>query len=164
MPQLDPSSFSSQLFWLTVSFVLLYILLARFLLPRVQSIIEMRAETIGGDITQAERMQSEAERVRDIYEYALAESRTKSKVIIAETRARLADAANRRQAELDAEVEKKLSESEAGIKAAKQEVMGKLVPVATELAEMIIKALVNHKPDAGELDSAIKEFAKRGAL
>jgi len=160
MPQLDPSSFSSQLFWLTIFFVGLYIMLARFLLPRVQSVIELRAHTISSDVDQAEALKSQAEQVKDVYESSLADVRAKSKAMIAETAARAAEAASGRQAAMDAELEKKLAESEAGIEKAKQVVMGKLIPVASELVEKIVNMLINQKLGTGDIDAVIYKYNK----
>ena len=161
MPQLDPSSFSSQLFWLTLSFVVLYVVLARFLLPRVQSVFDLRKQTIEGDIKHAEDMESEASRVRDAYEKTLAQARDKSKTIIADTKASIAATSSEKQAEIDLIIERKMTESEAGIKTAKQAVKGKLLPVAAELAESIVEIVVNHKPNAKELDLAMSQFTEK---
>jgi F-type H+-transporting ATPase subunit b len=160
MPQLDPVSFSSQLFWLTLSFVVLYVVLARFLLPRVHSIFEVRTKTIGSDLEQAGMLQSQAQKVKDAYEQALAETRAKAKAIIYDTRAQAAAVAGERQAELDKIIEKKLVESDAGIAKAKKEVMSKLLPVSGDLAQKIVEIVINHKPDSGELDSVVNKLAK----
>ncbi len=158
MPQLDPTSFSSQLFWLTVSFVVLYILLARFLLPRVQSVIALRARTVEADIEQAQNLQSEAQRVQDAYEKTLAEGREKAKVVIENIKDRIAAIAQKQQEELDRVLERKLADSDAGIRRAKQDVMGKLMPVAGGLAERIVEIVVNHKPNSKELESAMSDL------
>ncbi len=160
MPQLDPASFSSQLFWLTIFFVALYVVLARFFLPRVHHVLEVRAETIEGDVAQAESFKTEAKRVQEIYEKGLADVRAKSKSIISEAQGKMAAAAASKQAELDAVIEKKLSESEAGISTAKKTVMDKLSPVVSDLAAEIVQKLVKHKPDSGDLDKIIKKLGK----
>ena len=127
MPQLDPTSFSSQLFWLTVSFVALYMLLARFLLPRVKSLLEMRAKTIESDIEQAERLKSEAERASEQYEKALGR---RPREIAGDACGRAGgDCRARGQAPGGARwssIEKKLTESDAAIKSAKKAVADKL--------------------------------------
>jgi F-type H+-transporting ATPase subunit b len=164
MPQLDPSSFPSQLFWLTISFITLYILLARFLLPRVQSVIEVRTQTVKSDITQADDMRTQAQQVRDVYEKSLADTRAKSKAMIDEARAKMAEIAAEKQASMHAELEKQVAGSEAGIEKAKQDVMGKLLPVASELVGNIVNMLIEHKLDSSEIDAAVSKFGKGGIL
>jgi len=164
MPQLDASSFSSQLFWLTITFLALYLLLARFLLPQVQSVMEARAQSIDGDIEQAEQMKSEAARASEQYEKTLSEARAKSLGMIAAAQAEIGAKASQRQAELDASIEKKLSESEASIRSAKQSVADKLTPVAGDLASLIVEVLVHEKPSAEALGTVMTELAKERGL
>ncbi len=164
MPQLDPTSFPSQLFWLTVTFVSLYFLLARFLLPRVQEVLTRRAWVKDSDITQAENMKAEAERLRDHYEKALANARAKSQALLAETQAAIATQTAEQQAQSDAMIEKKLAESALSIQAAKQHVADKLSPVSGDLASLIVELLVHHKPNAGEVKTLVNELTKEHPL
>jgi F-type H+-transporting ATPase subunit b len=164
MPQLDSTSFPSQLFWLMISFVALYVLLARFLLPRVQSVLALRARTIESDIAQAERMKTEAIRANDQYETLLAEARAKSLMMFQTAQAESAERAAKRQAELEALTHKKLAESEAAIRSAKQAVEDKLAPVAGDLASLIVEVLVHQKPDAKAIGAVIMGLAKERSL
>lgn len=163
MPQLDPANYSTQLFWLTVSFVILYVVLARFLLPRIQSVFDLRSRTVESDLTHAENLQTEAKRAQELYEKGLAETRTKSDAVISNAKDKVADTAAGRLAELEEILEKKLAESEESIVRAKKEVMGKLKPVASELAEKIVEVVLNHKPDSKAVESAVNGFVKENA-
>ena len=164
MPQLDPSSFSSQLFWLTISFVVLYVLLARLLLPQVQSVLVQRKRTMESDVEQADRLKSEAARVSEQYDAALADARAKSQKMLSEAQAEIAARAAKRRSELDTSIEKKLSESETSIRGAKQAVSDKLAPVAGDLASLIVEVLVHQKPDAKALGNAISEVSRERSL
>ena len=164
MPQLDPISFSSQLFWLTISFVALYILCAKFLLPQVKSVLDLRAQTINNDITQAENNKSQAEQIRELYEKALAEARHKAQTLFADTQKELSDKATARQTELDAKIAQQLADSEAGIITAKKEVMNKLTPITSELASTIVQVLVNYKPDSEIVVSVVNGISKESNI
>ena len=164
MPQLDPISFSSQLFWLTISFVALYILCAKILLPQVKSVLQLRAQTISNDIEQAEQNKSQAEQIRDIYEKALAEARSKAQKLFADTGKELSDNAIKQQAELDEKIEKQLAASEADIINAKKQVMNKLTPITSELASTIVQVLVNHKPDSEIVVSVVNGISKESNI
>ena len=163
MPQLDPTSFASQLFWLTISFILLYVLLARVLLPRVQSVLVMRADTVESDIRQAEQMKSEAERASEAYERSLADARTKSRDMFVEVQAQGAARTAKLQAELDATIDKKLAEAEKAISMARTAVTDKLTPVAAELASLIVETLVKQKPSPKDVENVIGS-SRKGAM
>ncbi len=164
MPQLDPSSFSSQIFWLTICFIALYVLLARKLLPRVQSVLTLRADTINSDIEEARRMKADAELAKEHYEKALVHARARSQAMLSETQAEIAARAAKRQAELDGEIEKKVVQSQADIATATKSVMGKISAVASEMAIAISSAVTGHKPDAKAADAAVATLIKEKGL
>lgn len=157
MPQLDPSGFSSQLFWLTLSFVSLYILLAKILLPRIGSILEVRADTIKSSIEEAEKLKSEAERTRDAYEKSLADTRKKARAIIAESQSGIAASFAARETEIALKMDKKLAESEAGILQAKKEVMQHISTVAGDVSTLIVEIVAGYRPDAGAVVSYVNQ-------
>src|SRR5260221_7380994 len=85
MPQLDLSTFPSQIFWLAVFFVVLYLLMARLALPRIEKIIDERRNRVEGDLDKAGQMKSEAEAVIAAYEKALADARHQAQLTMKET-------------------------------------------------------------------------------
>src|SRR5665213_2156597 len=89
MPQFDIATFPPQIFWLAVTFLVLYLVMALVGLPRVGGIIKRRREHISDDLDKAQRMKAEAEAVIAAYERALAEARTKAQETMRETMERL---------------------------------------------------------------------------
>src|SRR5688572_14772604 len=71
-PPFDATTFASQLFWFAVTFVALYVVLSRFVLPRIGGVLEKRAGTIQGDLDQAAQKSAEAEHARANMERAVA--------------------------------------------------------------------------------------------
>jgi F-type H+-transporting ATPase subunit b len=160
MPQLDPTSFAPQLLWLAVSFVVLYLMLARLLVPRVHSVLLFRSRTLTGDIEAAGLMKSQAEEARINYETALADARVRSQQMLDETQAAITARAQAKQAEIDAAIEQKLAAAEVSLRTARNDVMGKLAPVSGELAALIVDAMVHYKPTAQEAGAAVNAIAK----
>src|SRR3954466_11887746 len=97
MPQLDAHTFPTQLFWLVVSFLVLYWLMAKIALPRVEKIIEERRRRLDEDLEKAAQMKSEAEAVIAAYEKALAEARQQAQATVKQTTDRIAAEAAERQ-------------------------------------------------------------------
>ena len=95
LPQLDLTRFPPQLFWLAVTFIVLYLIMSRIALPQVGGILRTREEKITGDLNRAEQLNREAADALKGYETALAEARAKATEIAAQTRAAI-------QAEADA--------------------------------------------------------------
>jgi F-type H+-transporting ATPase subunit b len=157
MPQLDPSSFASQLFWLAVTFTLLYVLVSRVLLPRVRAVLETREGRLEGDLTSAEQFKREAEEARTVYEKALAESRLKAQSLLAETASALEKTAASRQAELDKAAHAKVQEAMGAIAKVKEAAMVALVPAAEELVTAIVEKLAAFRPDENAVKKAVTD-------
>src|SRR5262245_55630311 len=96
LPQLDSSHYPSQLLWLAISFGLLYLLLSRLLLPKVEAALARRRHQIHADLGGARQLQKQSQDVAAAYEAALAEARGKASGIAGDMRAKLT-------AEVDAE-------------------------------------------------------------
>ncbi|WP_191061741.1 F0F1 ATP synthase subunit B family protein, partial [Geminicoccus harenae] len=119
LPQLDPSSFPSQIFWLAVSFLLLFWLFKTKALPRVGEVLESRQDRIAADLDRATKLREEAEAALVRYQKVVADAQGKASGQIAATRERLIAENTARQAELDADLAAKVEAAEQRIQAAR---------------------------------------------
>lgn len=163
MPQLQFETFSSQIFWMIVTFAFLYLLLSRSLLPRIHTVMEGRQNKISHDIDRAEHLRNEAEEARETYERALKESRMKAQELIAESSALMEKSAAARNTELDGKLEKQLNDAEANIASAKSEALAKLAPVSKELTQHIVEKLTGQKLQSSEVSSVVDTLIKEKA-
>ena len=163
MPQLDVSTFPTQIFWLAVTFALLYVLMARVAMPRIESVVEGRRRRIEGDLEKAAQMKAEAEAVMAAYEKALADARHQAQLTMKETAERLDAEAAARQRQAAALIAAKTGEAEKRIAAAKASAMGSLRDVATEVARAAVDRLIGGEVDGARagaaVDAAMKERA-----
>ncbi len=154
-PPLDPSTFAPQLVWLAISFVALYIIMARVALPRIGTVIEERRDRIAADLDTAEQLKKETEEAIAAYEQALAEARAKAHAIAQETRDKLSAEVAAERAEIEARIAEKTSEAEARIQASKDAALPHVNEVAAETAEAIVKELIGGKVTQAELNTAV---------
>jgi F-type H+-transporting ATPase subunit b len=163
MPQLNPEFFASQLFWLLVTFAVLYFVLSKVVLPAVMGIMESRQNTLASDLDRAQRLKTEAQHAKEEYEKGLAQARGKAQQVFAE--AQLAHKARMDQAakEVDAQVAAKLTEAEKKISARKQELLAALTPTATDLASMIVEKMIQQAPAGEKVKLAVGAASKRGS-
>ena len=78
MPQLDPTWFASQVFWLVLTFAALYFVVSRMALPQLQDIVARRKQTVASDLERAQNLQAQAEKARQDYERTLADARSRA--------------------------------------------------------------------------------------
>jgi F-type H+-transporting ATPase subunit b len=157
MPQLDTATFLPQLVWLAITFVILYLLMAKVALPRVADIVEGRRQRLDGDLAEAARLKTETEAAIAKYEQALAEARAKAQAIAGETRTRLAADAAALRARVDAEINEQTKTAEARIHAAKQQALSQLTSVAAEAASDVVARLSGAVPANDAVNAAVAQ-------
>ena len=160
MPQLDPTWFASQLFWLAVTFVLLYAMLSRFVLPPLQDIVARRKQTAASDIEQAQSLKSQADYARQEYERTLAEAREHAQGFMSDAMQDHKAKAELEAKDMDKQIEKQLAEAMRKIAARKAELLDELTPTAAELTGMIVEKLTQRRPGADQVTRILNEIAK----
>ncbi|MDB5405311.1 MAG: synthase subunit [Rhodospirillales bacterium] len=160
MPQLDVSTFPSQVFWLVVTFAVLYVLMARLAIPRIEAAVEGRRVRIEGDLDRAGRMKSEAEAVIAAYEKALADARHQAQLTMKETTDRLNAAAAERQKAAAAAIAERTAAAEARIAAAKRAAMADLRTIAVDVARSAAARLVGTEVDEARAGAAVDAVLK----
>lgn len=144
MPQLDPTWFASQLFWLAITFVVLYLLISRLLLPPIAGVMLTRKQVIDGDISTSERLKKEAEAAKESYEQALAEARANSRQVMDQVMSEHQAKAEKATAEMQDKIAAKLAEAEKNIASKRDALLAEMTPMADEMAGMITRQLTGN--------------------
>lgn len=144
------------LFWLVISFGILFLMLWKVILPRLASTLEERKDRIAADLDQAARMKAEAEAAEQAYETAIADSRAKAHAIAGETRAKMDAEVGTEVEAAEAEFAKRQEKAEVDIRAATEKALGNVESIAGEATVEIITRLTGKKPTAAIVNKAIK--------
>ncbi len=163
LPQIsvfEDGTYTNQIAWLLLTFVLLYIVVSRMVVPRVTSVLEEREEKIAGDLDAAERLRTEAEGVREAYEASIADARAKAQQTLLDAKeAARADLA-KAQAELDAKLLADAEAAEKRIADAKAEALSGIEAIATDVAAEMIGKLSGADVSADAVGKAVTAAAK----
>ena len=157
MPQLNFKSplTTSQVVWGAIIFVLLYVMLSRWALPKVSSVIEERRDRIEGDLGTARGSKAQADAA--VAELTEATRRARSEAqasVAAATQQAKAEAATQAAA-ANAKLDVQLTEAEGRIAAARNAAMGALREVAAEAASAVVHRLTGQQPDSTLVDRAV---------
>jgi F-type H+-transporting ATPase subunit b len=157
MPQLDFANplTTSQVVWGAIIFVVLYILLSRFGLPRVAEVIEQRARHIAADLETARASKTRADSAAKEVAEATVRARATAQAAINAALDAAKQEATARIATLNERLEKQLQEAEAQIAAARAAAMRALREVATETAATVIGRLTGAPADPQRLNGAV---------
>jgi F-type H+-transporting ATPase subunit b len=145
-PPFDKQTFPSQVLWLALTFVALYLLMSRIALPRIDSILERRRVRISGDLTEAQRLKGESDAAIAAYEKSLAEARGRAQAVANESRQRQAAEAEAARKALDVMLNARIAEAESRIAATKSAAMTNVRGIATEAAAAIVERLIGIAP------------------
>jgi F-type H+-transporting ATPase subunit b len=163
MPQLDPAFFGTQLFWLAVTFIVLYLLMWRVAMPRIAGVLQQREDKIQGDLETANKLKEETKSVIAAYEKALADARGEAQALARQT----ADAANaessQRQHEVAGRIAAELAAAERRIAEARAAAMADIRTMAVEVAQSAFARLTGASAEQGKIAGAVDAALKGGA-
>lgn len=160
MPQLDPSSFASQIFWLIVTFVALYLIMWRIVVPRIGDVLEARRERAEDNLAKAETYKKDAEAALAAYDKAIADARAEAHAAVAEATSRMAETAAKQETELARKLGERIAASEAEIAKAVAAAMGNVQAIAAETATAAAERLLGGKVDAASVAKAVDATLK----
>lgn len=116
LPQLDVTTFANQIFWLVVTVLLLYWVVAKIALPRIAAVLSDRQGAITGDLMAAEEFKLKAKEAEAAYDKALVDARAEAQKIVAANRAEIQKELDAAIAHADAEISARTAESEKRIR------------------------------------------------
>jgi len=159
LPQLDVSTYPSQIFWLILSFAVLYYLLTRKGLPRVSEILEARQDRIAADLDRAARLRQEAEETLRRYQAMIEEAQARARTLLHAAQERIAGDFAARQAALEQELNEKIREAERRIATAREKALGEIDEVAAELVQAAVQRLASLKITKKDARAAVGRVA-----
>jgi F-type H+-transporting ATPase subunit b len=159
-PPFQGETFASQLVWLTITFVVLYALVATIALPRVGGIFAARRERVESDVNKARGLREEADAALAAYEKALADAHGRGQAIASETHTKLTAEGETRRKSLETELNAKLAEAEKAIAGTKQAAMANVRSIAAEAAAAIVERLIGSAPSGPAVAAAVDDALK----
>ena len=155
MPQLETQTYISQIFWLIVTFVPLYFILAKLALPRIRTTLEDRQNRIDQDLTRATLLSEEAEGVRAAYEQELTNARASAQEQVRKVNEAAAAAAAARHEGLSQELARDLGAAEERIAQARQQAIGNIRDLAQDLAAAAASRVAGIRLEAQSMQAAV---------
>jgi F-type H+-transporting ATPase subunit b len=154
MPQLDPSTFTNQIFWLVITLIVIYVLLSRVALPRIGGTIAHRKGTIAADMAAAEELKQKVVIADKAYHDALAAARIEADKIVAAAKAEIGDDLAKAIAKADQDIAKQTAESSKRIEDIRAGTAEAVATVAKDTAAELVAAL-GGQADASAITAAV---------
>ncbi|MBB44192.1 MAG: hypothetical protein CMM44_10570 [Rhodospirillaceae bacterium] len=157
MPQLDFATFPTQLFWLLISFSILYCIIWRTVIPRISNVMEERQSRVNGDLERANNLQAEAKMVLNSYEKALTDGRSEAQNLLKETALKIAKRQIDQETALSERIKQMSKDAEARIKGVREKAMADVKVIAVELAQATTAKLFEEVSSEEEVLNVVEE-------
>ena len=158
MPQLDVTSFPSQIFWLVITFTLLYVLLSKSALPKVADILSKRRDRISQDIAKAEQLSADAKNAELAYQEMQKRAKDSASSLISTTLSNVRAVNETSLAKTDSDIVAMLRKTEAKVTARQASLRAELVSVSEQLAATVVETLTGKKVDTVLLQNTLNEL------
>lgn len=158
MPQIVqlPVIFFSQLFWLLLVFGIIYFVIGRGMVPKIQSVVQAREDQIASDLAAAHQAREDAETLEEGYRQRMDASRSEAMKLAQESKQKAAADAEARLKKVDQQVGAKVAEAEERIRDSVKKAMGEIETVASEAAQELVAKLTGASVSTAEANQAVK--------
>jgi len=164
MPQFDLSTFPTQIIWLALSFIVLYLLMSRVALPRIDNVLAAREEKIDDNLSAAEDLRSSAKADVEAYDKALAAARDEARTAIQEAARAVSQEAAAKQEAQGQRLAQQIKATEVEIERAKAGARASIREAAVGVAQAATQRLIGSAPSESEIAAAVdKALQGRGA-
>ena len=161
MPQLNPEFWISQIFWLTLTFGISYIVLSKLILPKISANLELRKSQIQENIEAAEKQRENSDEKLKEYEEIIQKSKLEAKNIFKDARIKVLKDINLKKDILDKQIDEEIKKSEKEIEVLKRAAPEKISKIAIETASDLIKKLIGAEINNSSISAIVNDLSKK---
>ena len=161
MPQLNPEFWVSQIFWLTITFGILYIVLSKLILPKISANLEVRKSQILDNIETAEKQREESELKIKEYEKIVQSSKNEAKNYFKQTREKLLKNINLKKDSLDKELNLEIQNGESEIQELRDRAPGKINKIAVETSTDLLHQLIGAEVNGSSISAIVDDLSRK---
>jgi len=161
MPQLNPEFWISQIFWLTLTFGILYVVLSKLILPKISANLELRKSQIQENIEAAEKQRKSSESKLKEYDDIILKSKLEAKNIFKEAREKVLKNINSKRETLDKQIDEEIKKAEQEINVLKKSAPEKINKIAIETSSELVKKLIGAEVNNSSISAIVNDLTKR---
>ena len=161
MPQLDPYYWISQIFWLILSFGVLFLILSKIILPKISRNLETRKSQILENIELAEKQRLESENKIKEFEKLILEGKNQAKNYFSDAKQKIIEDINKKKTLLENEINEEIKSAEKEINDLKNNAPEKINKIAVETSVDLIKQLIGFEVNNSNISAIVEDLSKK---
>tara|TARA_B110001452_G_scaffold102557_1_gene85115 strand:+ start:40 stop:630 length:591 start_codon:yes stop_codon:yes gene_type:complete len=161
MPQLNPEFWVSQIFWLIITFGILYVVLSKLILPKINTNLELRKSQISDNIEAADKQRKDSELKIKEYEEIISKSKSEAKNIFNLAREKTLKDINTKKDILEKQTDEEIKEVEEEINKLRIEAPTKINKIAIETSSQLIQKLIGAEINNSSISAIVDDLSKK---
>ena len=161
MPQLNPDYWVSQIFWVILIFGILYVILWRTILPKINENLENRKSQILTDLSDAQKFEDQSEEKLSEYNKILNQAKQEAKKILDGTRTKVNRDIENKKKQFNLEIKKEIEKAEKEIKTLKLSSIEDINKIAIETSSEIVRKIVGTEVNASSVSAIVEDISKK---
>jgi len=161
MPQLNPDYWVSQIFWVILVFTILYVILWKIILPKINENLENRKSQILTDLDDAQKFKDQSEENISEYNKIFNQAKQDAKKILDETRKKINLDIENKNNQFNLEIEKEVENAEKEIKALKLSSIKDINKISIETSSEIVRKMVGTEVNASSVSAIVEDISKK---
>ena len=161
MPQLDPEFWISQIFWLTLTFGVLFLILSKLILPKISANLELRKSQIQDNVEAAEKQRTSSESKLKEYDEIIFKSKLEAKNIFKDARNKAVADINIKRKVLDKQIDDEIKKVEKEIEDLKRISPEKINKIAIETSSELLKKVIGAEVNNSSISAIVDDLSKR---
>ena len=158
MPQLNPEFWISQIFWLTLTFGMLYVVLSKLILPKISKNLELRKSQIQENIEAAEKQREDSESKLKEYDNIVSKSKLEAKDIFKDAKEKVLKDINSKKDILDEQIDNEIKKAEQEIEVLKKKAPEKINKIAIETSSDLLKKLIGAEVNSSSISAIVTDL------
>lgn len=161
MPQLDPTYWASQGFWLILIFTLLYLALSKLFIPKIKNSIDDRENRIKDDLDEAQKLKEVAEAKLKEYEISIENTKKDVQKILFESKNKLNSEIQNKKKTFEKEIETEIENAEKEIESFKKDSLESISKISEEITSKIIENISGEPMNQSSVKATVQESVKK---
>jgi F-type H+-transporting ATPase subunit b len=161
MPQLNPEFWISQIFWLTLSFGILYLVLSKLILPKISANLESRKSQILENIEAAEKQREDSEAKLKEYQDVISRGKLEAKTAFKQARQKVLKDINAKKEVLEKQIDEEISKAEEEINILRNSAPEKINKIAIEASSELIQKLIGAEVNNSNISAIVDDLSKK---
>ena len=161
MPQLNPEFWVSQIFWLIITFGILYVVLSKLILPKINTNLELRKLQISDNIEAADRQREESESKLKEYDEIITKSKIEAKNIFNQVKEKALKNINAKREFLEKQIDEEVKKAEEEINKLRLEAPSKINKIAIDTSSQLIQKLIGTEINHSSISAIVDDLSRK---